>query len=85
MGAVQKLAGGCDVQAGESRAAIELFKRAYEIFPDIVAVNQIALAYEMIGEFEAARRYFLLMHEQAARETNAAYLQAAAIGLERTK
>ena len=36
------------------REAIELFDE----FPDIVALNQIALAYEMLGEFEAARMNF---------------------------
>ena len=44
-----------------------------------------ALAYEMIGEFEAARQYFLLMKEQAQREANAAYLKAAELGFERTR
>lgn len=43
------------------RESIEHFKKAYEIFPDIVALNQIALAYEMIGEFDAARQHFSLM------------------------
>ena len=76
---------GITCKPDKVRAAIEFFKQAYEIFPDIVAVNQIALAYEMIGEFETARRYFLLMHEQAGREANAAYLQAAAMGLERAR
>jgi tetratricopeptide (TPR) repeat protein len=59
------------------RESIQHFKKAYEIFHDIVALNQIALAYEMIGEFEAARQYFLLMKEQTQREANAAYLKAA--------
>ena len=67
------------------RESIEHFKKAYEIFPDIVALNQIALAYEMIGEFEAARQYFLLMKEQAQREANSAYLKAAELGLGRIK
>jgi tetratricopeptide (TPR) repeat protein len=67
------------------RESIEYFKKAYEIFPDIVALNQIALAYEMIGEFEAAREYFVLMKEQAEREANAAYLKAAELGFERTR
>lgn len=66
------------------RESIKHFKKAYEIFPDIVALNQIALAYEMIGEFEAAKQHFLLMKEQAGREANSAYLQAAELGLERT-
>jgi hypothetical protein len=64
--------------------SIEHFKKAYEIFPDIVALNQIALAYEMQGEFPSAREYFLLMKKQAEREGNSVYLNAAELGLERT-
>jgi hypothetical protein len=67
------------------RESIELFRKAYEIFPDIVALNQVALAHEMIGELEAARQQFLLMKEQAQREANSAYLKAAELGLERIK
>jgi tetratricopeptide (TPR) repeat protein len=69
-------------KVGES---IEHFKKAYEIYPDIVALNQIALAYEMVGELEMARQQFLLMKEQAQHEQNSAYLNAAELGLERTK
>jgi hypothetical protein len=67
------------------RESIRHFKKAYERFPDIVALNQIALAYEMIGEFEAARQYFVLMKEQAQREANEAYLKAAELGFERIR
>jgi hypothetical protein len=65
------------------REAIELFARAYQEFPDIVALNQIALAYEMLGEFEAARSHFTRMREQAVAETDAAYVHAADLGLSR--
>jgi len=61
------------------------FKQAYEIFPDIVALNQIALAYEILGEFPSAREYFILMKKQAEREGNPAYFNAAELGLERTR
>jgi tetratricopeptide (TPR) repeat protein len=47
------------------REAIEHFARAYQTFPDIVALNQIALGHEMLGEFEAARRHFARIREQA--------------------
>jgi len=67
------------------REAIDLFAKAYEEFPDIVALNQIALAYEMLGEFEPARRYFTTMREQAIAEGNAAYVQAAELGLDRLR
>ena len=67
------------------REAIELFAKAYEIFPDIVALNQIALSREMIGEFDAAREAFTRMKQQAEREGNAAYAQAADMGLARLK
>jgi tetratricopeptide (TPR) repeat protein len=65
------------------REAIELFTKAYEEFPDIVALNQIALAYEMLGEFEAAGRHFTKMRAQAESEGNLAYRQAAELGLAR--
>ena len=65
------------------RESIELFAKAYQEFPDIVALNLIALAYEMLGEFEPARTYFLKMCTQAESEGNAAYRQAAEIGLSR--
>ena len=38
--------------------------------PDIVALNQIALGHEMLGEFEAARQHFT-------------YVEAAEAGLAR--
>lgn len=66
------------------RESIEHFKRAYDVCPDIIALNQIALAHEMIGELHAARGYYLLMKEQAEAESDSAYLKTAAWGLERT-
>jgi tetratricopeptide (TPR) repeat protein len=65
------------------RESIELFAKAYQEFPDIVALNQIALAYEMLGDSDSARRYFTKMREQAVAEGTAAYVQAAELGLER--
>jgi hypothetical protein len=65
------------------RDSIELFAKAYQEFPDIVALNQIALAHEMLGEFEAARSYFTKMRQHALSEENPAYLQAAERGLAR--
>lgn len=65
------------------RESIELFKKAYGIFPDIVALNQIALLYEMLGEPHAAKEYFSLMKAQAERESNPVYVQAAGMGLAR--
>ena len=52
---------------------------------DILALNQIALAYEMLGQFEAARKHFARMREQALAQNIAAYVQAAELGLARTK
>ena len=63
--------------------AIEYFKIAYEIWPDIVALNQIALCYEMIGDTERARTFFQKMKAQAESEDNVAYLNAAIQGLGR--
>ena len=54
------------------REAIEHFKRAYDVCPGIVALNQIALAHEMIGEVRAARGYYFLMKEQAEAESDSA-------------
>ena len=65
------------------RASIELFRKAYQIWPDIVALNQIALAHEMLGEAEAARQAFERMREQAVAERLAPYVQAAELGLSR--
>ena len=65
------------------RESIELFVRAYQTFPDIVALNQIALGHEMLGERQAARAHFTRMREQAITENLAAYVQAAESGLAR--
>ena len=68
------------------REAIEQFKKAYAIFPDVVAIYQIALHYEMIGELEAAREHFVRVKAQVEREAKpayAAYVQAAELGLSR--
>jgi hypothetical protein len=65
------------------RESLDWFRRAYEIFPDIVALNQIALGHEMLGEAAEARTYFTRMKEQAEREGNQAYRQAAEHGLRR--
>lgn len=65
--------------------AIELFTIAYEIFPDIVALNQAAIAYEMIGDKEQALEFFGRMNEQAERENDDIYRQAAQSGLARCR
>ena len=65
------------------RESIEHYRKAYALFPDIVILNQIALAFEMIGELDEARRHFEQLAEQARRETNPAYLQGAELALKR--
>lgn len=65
------------------REAIEYFRIAYGIWPDIVALNQIALGYEMIGEAEAAREQFERMLAQAEAEGNDVYATAARQALAR--
>jgi tetratricopeptide (TPR) repeat protein len=68
------------------REAIERFRQAYAVFPDVVALYQIALHYEMIGEREAAREHFSRVKTQVEREANpayAAYVNAAQLGLAR--
>lgn len=67
------------------RESIILFTQANQICPDIVALNQIALAHEMLGEFEAARQHFTRMREQALAEGVPAYVQAAELGLARVR
>lgn len=67
------------------RESIALFTKAYETYPDIVALNQIALAHEMLGELEAARGHFTRMREQALAEGLLAYVQAAELGLARVQ
>ena len=59
------------------RESIEHYKTAYSIFPDIVALYQIALAHEMLGEAREARERSLELKSQAAREGNASYGKAA--------
>jgi tetratricopeptide (TPR) repeat protein len=63
--------------------AIEYFKIAYEVFPDIVALNQIAIAYETLGKYPLAIDFFARMKEQANLEGNDVYVQAADAGLGR--
>ncbi len=65
------------------KEAIEYCKIAYEIHPDIVALNQIALGYEVIGDPESAVVYFRDMERQAEHEDNIAYLGAARAGITR--
>jgi len=63
--------------------AIGYFAIAYEVFPDIVALNQIAIAHEIIGEKQEATDYFKRMKQQAEREKDDIYRQAAETGLAR--
>jgi hypothetical protein len=63
------------------KESIEYFKIASEVFPDIVALNQIALGFEMLGETEKARDYFTQMKTQAESENSEAYLVAAEQGI----
>ncbi|MFC1580263.1 hypothetical protein ACFL4N_05060 [Thermodesulfobacteriota bacterium] len=63
--------------------SIEYFKIAYEVFPDIVALNQVAMGYEMVGDRKMAKKYFSLMKIQAEKENNEAYLSAAEQGIGR--
>jgi hypothetical protein len=67
------------------RESIAHFKAAYDIYPDIVALNQIALSYEMLSEVDAARDYFTRMRQQALEQNNSAYVQAADFGLRRLR
>jgi tetratricopeptide (TPR) repeat protein len=65
------------------REAIEHYRKAYEIFPDIVVLNQLGLAHEMLGEAAAARECYGRMREQAIRENIPAYVQGADLALGR--
>jgi hypothetical protein len=65
------------------RESIAYFKTAYEIFPDIVALNQIASGHELLGETQEARTYFTRMKEQAEQEGNEPYRKVAELGLYR--
>ena len=67
------------------RASIEYFVKAHQAFPDIVALNQLALSHEMLGEAETACKYFTQMHAQALAENSSAYARAAELGLARLK
>lgn len=63
--------------------SIEYYKIAYEVYPDIVALNQIALGYDLIGEKSKAKEFFSQMKEQAEKENNEAYVRAALQGIQR--
>jgi len=65
------------------REGVEYFKIAYEVWPDIVALNQIALFHEMLGESEQAKAYFERMKRQADDENNEAYGIVASQGIAR--
>lgn len=81
-----RCSGACEgifCKPAKVKESIDFFKAAHEIFPDIVSLNQIALAYELLGEIQEAGTWFLRMKEQAEREGNAAYLNAAELGLRR--
>lgn len=67
------------------RAALALFEEAYAIWPDIVALNQVALGHEMLGDREAAHGHYQRMQAHAMREGDASYLRAAEEGLARTR
>ena len=63
------------------RESIEHFARAYQTFPDIVALIQIALGYEMLGELGAAREHFERMRDEALALSLAAYVQPRSLAL----
>ncbi len=65
------------------RQAIVLFRKAYDTFPNIVALNQVALGHEMLGEMTVALACFQQMREQAIGAGNAAYQSAAEMGIAR--
>ena len=65
------------------RESIGHYRKAYSIFPDIVALYQIALGHEMLGEAQPAREHLLRVKAQAEKEGNAAYQQAAEQALQR--
>jgi len=71
------------VKPDKVKEGIEYFKIAYEVFPDIVALNQIALGHEMLGDKKVAADYFQRIKAQAETEGNDAYVQAAELGLRR--
>jgi len=74
---------GLKCKPDKVKEAIEYFKIAYEVFPDIVALNQIALAYESVGEEQLAVEYYKRMKDQAQLEKNDVYVQTAELGIER--
>ena len=85
MGPVCQLTRWHHVSTAKVRESIEHFQKVYQTYPDIVALNQIAVDYEMLGEFEAARHYFSELHRQALEESIAAYAEAAERGMARLK
>lgn len=74
---------GLTCKPDKIKEAIEYFKIGYEVFPDIVALNQIALAYESVGEEQLAVRFYQRMKDQAQTENNDAYIQTAKLGIGR--
>ncbi|MDJ0740497.1 MAG: hypothetical protein QNJ91_12320 [Gammaproteobacteria bacterium] len=67
------------------REAIAYLEIAYEVWPDIACLNQIALGYEMLGETTSAHEHFAQLHAQALAESDATYRAAALRGIERNR
>ena len=65
------------------RESIEWYRKSYAVVPDIVVLNQIGIAHEMLGDIEEARAAYVLMKEQAEREGNEAYRRGAEMSLAR--
>ena len=59
------------------KEAIEYFKIAYEIHPNLTYINHIANGYEIIGDKALTKKYYDKIKTQAENENNDAYLNAA--------
>jgi hypothetical protein len=63
----------------------EYFRIGYAVFPGIVALNQVALAFEILGDTTAAAAFDARTRKQADTQDNPADAQAAEMGLQRNR
>jgi len=68
--------------AGDHAAALELYKQAYTVIPNVVLLSNIGSELEQVGKLEEALHYFCTYLEQDAAGMNADYATSHARALQ---